>query len=120
MSISVFPPTYLSLPNPQYHHKAFGLKGSVEVSTVIKIISTVSERGIDGLAKEHWPRIRMHKLSHRHVSGYEFKSLNKQEMLCIRRSWGSHQKFHISSTLKHDFSVCVHTANHSSEPTFCF
>lgn len=119
MSISVFPPTYPPPPNPLYHHKAFGLKGSVEISTVIKIILTVSERGIDGLAKEHRPRIQMHKPSHRHVSGYEFKSLNKQKMLCIR-SWESHQKFHPSSTLKHDFRVYVHTADHSPEPTFRF
>lgn len=48
---------------PQYHHKAFGLKGSVEVSTIIKIISTVSEQRIDGRAEDYGSGIQMSKLS---------------------------------------------------------
>lgn len=59
-------PTF-SLASPRYHHKAFGLKGSAEVSAIIKIISTVSERRTDGLAKDYGPGIHIPKLSQTRV-----------------------------------------------------
>ena len=55
-------PTF-SLASPRYHHKAFGLKGSAEVSTIIQIIWTVSERRTNGLAKDYGPGVHIRKLS---------------------------------------------------------
>lgn len=67
-SLSSFLPARPPSPgNPQYHHKAFGLKGSVQVSAIIKIIWTVSERRTDGLAKDYGPGIHIDKLSQTRV-----------------------------------------------------
>lgn len=66
-SLSSFRHAHLLPDNPQYHHKAFGLKGSVQVSAIIKIISTVSERRTDGLAKDYGFGIHIAKLSQTRV-----------------------------------------------------
>lgn len=70
----------------------------MEISTIIKIISTVSKKGIDGLAKEYKLRVQIHRLSHRHMwDSCEFKSLNKPWMLFIKRNGKVHQKLHRNS-----------------------
>lgn len=67
VSLSSSTHAHLLPRNPRYHHKAFGLKGSVEVSTIIKIISTVSERRIDGQAEDYGSGIQMSELSQTRV-----------------------------------------------------
>lgn len=57
----------LHLPLIPISVQRFRPKGSAEVSTIIKIIPTVSKRGIDGLAEKYRPRVQIYKLSHRHM-----------------------------------------------------
>ena len=84
MSIFILPPSF---PHPKYQHKACGLKGSVEESTIFQGIWTVSERGSDGLANEYGPRMQIYKPSHR----YRCFIMNTNNWISQGMRWHSYE-----------------------------